>query len=215
MATLRQTLTAAGILTGNSAQDKGNHDLDGLLLQRLDNFIEAIGPDVFDCPPTRDLRCKTGLAALYVIERINGFLLCAAPKPDDKPLLGTRDFVVIRTSISLIFKWACDPVLSQLNSVWPSKRGQTIDLSTLHHTQDNVTLLASISRRLLGLLVSQDAVRAIFTPISPILVDKHLSDILKSALAIGWLPKSLLPEAVDSGADFADIRSPTMRLLQL
>jgi hypothetical protein len=210
MATLKQTLKAAGILTGNDFITNENQDLESLLQSRLDGFAAALGLDLDEVSPSLDVRSNTGLAALLIIERINGFLLAITPKADDKPLLGTKDFLVIRTSLSLIFKWAAGPVLANLTSAWLSGEDPSIKPKS---TRDDISLLADISKRLLYLLVTPDGSRNHFTEISAILVDKHFSDTLEPALAIGWLPKFLLPVSVSGG--YAEIRASTMRLVQL
>src|ERR1700754_3440238 len=98
MATLKQTLKAAGILMGNDFVTNENQDLESLLRSRLDEFASALGlglDEVSQVSPSLDVRSNTGLAALLVIERINGLLLANTPKVEDKPLLGTKDFLVI------------------------------------------------------------------------------------------------------------------------
>ena len=210
---LREALQLAAIIAGTTIKADAFKDTKVVLSSRLAEYQTLSGTDL-DTPigDLHRLEQLTGHAALLTLERVQHALQGAAPNPDDKPLLGTRDLSYIRTLLAITFKWAIDPLLVRLSSSWPvSLKGkQTHAIIDLTVEPDDESRLHSLAARLLALTMA-DFAHKHHDFISPIMIDKHLADLLKPTIAIGWLPQSLM---VELSTDYSQIRRSVMKLLQ-
>ncbi|KXN90255.1 hypothetical protein AN958_04046 [Leucoagaricus sp. SymC.cos] len=176
------------------------NDLKSVLESRLSHYYFSRNQDwpSGSLKSLRDTELMTAREALYVIERIQELLSIE----DDAivPTIGTRDLGQIRTLLSLVFKWGPIPAASSSSKV--------VDLSTV---VDDYSLLSEITLRILGLIFPSGVHGKLAQSlITTTLLNRHFVDILRPALSLGWLPKSLNTEGmpvVDS------IRPLIMRLL--
>jgi hypothetical protein len=191
-------LLAAGLCIIESAENTSN-DLKSVLESRLTRYYACLELDTtLDGSETlQSLELTTATEALNVLERVHGIL-----DAEDAPI-GTRDLAELRTLVAIAFKWGVDPLLSRAMLAWPSKsaRPQIIDLTT---APEEYKLLCSMMSRLLSIVLPTSSPTFVATT----LLNRHLDQLLRPCIAIGWLPKSL---ATDSTPE--SIRPMTMRLL--
>ncbi|KAI9069217.1 hypothetical protein FKP32DRAFT_1682994 [Trametes sanguinea] len=207
---LSDLFRAAAALTGSSgsAAETRPTDLKDVLYRRISEYSELLGKN----SPQGDLglealQSHTALEALSLLEALHDRLQAPEPTPQldqdkvsqdsaSQPLVGTRDLAIIRTLLSVAFKWGVEPLLQRIIAGIPStstshtiSRASIIDLTGLPH---EYATLSSISSRLLALVlphgpgssISQSAVTAS-------LINRQLSDLLVPCIVVGWLPKSL------------------------
>ena len=210
-------------------------DLQGLLVSRLAQYHAALGRDKPITPSSNiaELQLETAQEALSVVERVQK-ILCMGDPPvsstledrvqgkatiaplDEAPAIGTRDLAQLRTLLSIVFKWGVEPLLILVMSAWPSKPSpvllgpKIIDLTT---TPEDYRRLSSLLLHLLTLLFPS-GVHGFLpqTLITTTLLNRHLTDLLKPCMALGWLPKSLSSEATPT---VDEIRPNIMRLLEM
>lgn len=117
-------------------------------------------------------------------------------------MIGTRDMTQLRTLSSIVFKWAVEPLLSRVMSAIPTitpaeRHGMGVKIIDLTTVPEDYKHLSSVLTTLLSLILPQGLKASLaHTPIAADLVDKHLSDLLKPCIVLGWLPKSLASESV-------------------
>lgn len=189
-----------------------------------------------------DLQRATALEALFVVERVQQILdsevvplqnpssspaSSASPRrynentPGETPLIGTRDISQLRTLLSIAFKWGIDPLLARVQSAWPSKTSQSqreashsspriIDLTGI---PEDYTFLISMLRRAMSLLFPQGVNGKIpQTLITAAVLNRHVTDLLGSGIALGWIPKSL---ATADTPVVDEMRAFVMKLLSM
>ncbi|KAI0317004.1 hypothetical protein OF83DRAFT_1276666 [Amylostereum chailletii] len=116
--------------------------------------------------------------------------------PGEPPKIGTRDISQLRTLLSIVVKWGTEPLLARLQPHWPSKPTarappgpRIVDLADTTGDHDR---LASLALRLFALLFPRGVHGSVpQTLLSTAILNRHLADLLRPALALGWLPKSL------------------------
>ncbi|KAJ3722990.1 armadillo-type protein [Lentinula raphanica] len=189
--------------------------LKSALIQRLQNCYERLGiPSTIDDSATlENVQLKTADEALVVVEKVQG-LLNADTSTTGAPLLGTRDLGQLRTLLSITFRWGVDPLLAHITASWPSTSSSAIPSAKfidLTSTPEDYHHLSNIVTRQLSLIfprgIHGNMSRSLITEV---IIQRHISAILKPAIALGWLPKSL---AVDSMAPLDDVRPLIMRLM--
>jgi hypothetical protein len=237
MSTMQQNSELAGILHAgsfliNPARSTLPSDLQELLVSRLTQYHVALeGHKQFTPMATlEELQLETAKQSLFVVERVQQILTAAelpTPSPSESlrretnsegaPVIGTRDLAQLRTLLSITFKWGVEPLLVLVTSTWPNHPYPTvisgpkiIDLTTkpLYYKQ-----LSSLLVRLL-ILLFPGGVHGSFsqTLITAMLLNRHLTDLLKPCIALGWLPISLSSEATPT---VDEIRPNIMRLLEM
>lgn len=191
--------------------------LKSALLQRLQNYYRCLGSSstLNDFATLENVQIRTADEALVVVEKVQRSLSTNAPDTG-APLLGTRDLNQLRVLLSITFRWGVDPLLSHVISSWPSTSSSTvpgakiIDLTSApedyHHLADLVTRQLTLVFPL-GIHGNTSS-----TLIAEVILQRHLPDILKPAISLGWLPKSL---AVDTMSPLDDIRPLIMRLMAM
>lgn len=194
-----RTLLAAGLCIIESASENASHDLKSVLASRLTRYYACLELNtVVDGSQTlQDLEMTTAAEALNVLEKVQGIL------DREDAAIGTRDLAELRTLVAITFKWGVDPLLSRAMLAWPSKsaRPQIIDLTT---APEDYKCLCSTVSRLLSIVLPDNSPTFITTT----LLNRHLDQLLRPCIAIGWLPKSL---ALDAAPE--SIRPMTIRLL--
>lgn len=194
-----QALLAAGLCIIESGSENASHDLKSVLSSRLTRYYVALGLDTAVEPSQtlQDLELTTATEALNVLERVHGIL-----DREDTPI-GTRDLAELRTLLAIAFKWGVDPLLSRAMLAWPSKsvRPQIIDLT---NAPEDYRLLCGMASRLLGIALPANEP----TFVSTGLLNRHLDQLLRPCIAVGWLPKALVSDAAPDA-----IRPMTVRLL--
>lgn len=189
-----------------------------------------------------ELQQATAQEALSVVERVQQILdsevaplhnlsISSSPStsphkydentPGEIPLIGTRDISQLRTLLSIAFKWGVDPLLARVQSAWPSKSSQTkrttaatgpriIDLTGI---PEEYALLTSMLRRAMALLFPQGVNGKIpQTLITAAVLNRHVTDLLKSGITLGWVTKSL---ATVEMPVVDDMRAFVMKLLSM
>ncbi|KAF8270653.1 hypothetical protein EI94DRAFT_1722211 [Lactarius quietus] len=146
---------------------------------------------------------ETAQEALSVVESVQRILdQDATPVPDLPPL---------RTLLSIVFKWGTEPLLAHVQVVWPAKgrtQAQLVDANDAPHSYEGLT---TITRRLLSLLFPRGVHGTLpQTLITSTLLHRHVTDILRPAIALGWVPKALFPESFPVVDEF---RPLVMRLI--
>jgi hypothetical protein len=226
MTELTTTLAAGSFLVDSSSPSAAS-DLKTVLLTRLDQYHNHLGHQARWPEPNslEEVELETAREAINVVDRVQAILNNpysyvdanaseASPSPTDV-LLGTRDMTVLRTLISIVFKWGVDPLLGRLISAWPSKptsavhaKPQITDLATI---PESYSLLSTIVNRLMHILFPGGVNASLpQTLITNTLLNRHLADLLRPCLTLGWLPKRLASELMPT-AD--GVRPLVMRLL--
>ena len=201
--TTSQLLLAARILTGLSPESTAARGpISDVLSQRLMKARAEFGqlsfPMGYENLSTEQLQSATGYAALKILEAVGAALLMDAVNQEaGATSLGARDYQVLRTTASLVFHWALDPILNRLSKQWKGNLPQPgVDGGP------DVREAAAILTRLHTLL-HQESKR---TAISGIIAGDYPVGTLRGLLVLGWLPPGVCSE---SGL----LRATAMKLL--
>ncbi|KAH7930074.1 hypothetical protein BV22DRAFT_1191545 [Leucogyrophana mollusca] len=235
MSELSAILRAGSFLLDKTPSSQ-ERDLKALLSSRLTQFYASLGED--GGPMVNDsleeIQLKTAQGALRVVERVQQLLdyeeesnsretapsnspstSKIAPASADVPAIGTRDLTELRTLLSMIFRWGVEPLLARLLSAWPTNvmpkgPSKIIDLT---NTPDDYKIVSSIVSRLMDLLFPRGPNSTLpQTLITTTILNRHLSDILRPCVTLGWLPKSL---ASDTTPTMDGLRPLVLRLLAI
>jgi hypothetical protein len=224
---------AAGLLLIHSEKTGSAPNLRVVLLTRLGQYRAQRGL------PERDfgdfsleqVQEETAKEALSVVETVQRILdqdeetrpapgVPPHPKedtPGDAPLIGTRDISLLRTLLSIVFKWGTEPLLAHAHVVWPSRGDSHAQSGSRILDMDDApqayAKLTSVTRRLLSLLFPHGVHGTIpQTLITTTLLNRHTTDLLRPGITLGWVPKALSTEsfpAVD------DLRPLIMRMVSM
>ncbi|KAI1789539.1 hypothetical protein LXA43DRAFT_1075305 [Ganoderma leucocontextum] len=212
----------ATILTGPSASsDARPNDLKSILSRRIADYHAFCG-DIVPLSDTslESVQLDTAIAALVMLEPLHERLkdpdqsVQVSPQgsgsPEEKSpktnptLIGSRDMALIRTLISIVFKWAVEPLLQRVVAAIPStsasnvaRGARIIDLTGL---PQQYSLLVSLTSRLLALPLSGGSTLPLSkSVVTATLLNHHLSELLLPCIVIGWLPKSLSSDSMPTG----------------
>ncbi len=222
--TLEELLRGAAVLTGPSTSPETRPaDLKGVLHRRLSEY-RALGDQA--CPAEdaslESLQLETAVESLLILELLHKALTdpaattsASATAEKDPSLIGTRDLGLIRTLVSIVFKWAAEPLLRRIVAGIPSTSSshavtgaRIIDLTGLPL---EFSTLYSVTSRLLSLPLSDGITSPLSqSAVTATLLNRYLSDLLLPCVIIGWLPKSLASETMPT-AD--TVRPQVMHLL--
>ncbi|KAH9017024.1 hypothetical protein EDB84DRAFT_1629366 [Lactarius hengduanensis] len=162
-------------------------DLRAVLLARLAQYRAQRGL------PERQQE-ETAQEALSVVESVPA--VSGGDTPGGGPIIGTRDISQLRTLLSIVFKWGTEPLLAHVQIVWPAKgctQTQLVDANDAPHSYERLT---AMTRQLLSLLFPRGVQGTLpQTLITSTLLHRHVTDILRPAIALGWVPKALFPES--------------------
>ena len=221
---------AAGSLLIQSEKSGPASNLRAVLLTRLAQYRAQCGlPECnFEDLSLEQAQEETAQGALSVVEGVQRILdedegMGLAPnvsshskedEPGEVPLIGTRDISQLRTLLSIVFKWGTEPLLAQVQVVWPARGG--ITGSKFLNVDDVPQLyakLTTMTRRLLSLLFPRGVQGTIpQTLITSTLLNRHITDLLRPGIALGWVPKALSTEYF---AVVDDFRPFIMRLMSM
>lgn len=201
--TTSQLLLAARMLTGSSPESTAARGpISGVLSQRLTKarteFDELTFPMGYENLSIEQLQSATGYAALKILEAVDAALLVdGANHEAGVALLGARDYQVLRTTASLVFHWALDPILNRLSKHWKGSLPKP-DVDGGPDVREAASLL-----RRLHTLLHQESKR---TAVSDIIAGDYPIETLRGLLVLGWLPPGVCSE---SGL----LRAAAMKLL--
>ncbi|KAI0347118.1 hypothetical protein BDW22DRAFT_498107 [Trametopsis cervina] len=221
-------LIEAGALLAGSSRSDGAPKLEDVLRSRLVQYYQHLGREGPNTLSTSldNLQTQTAHESLWVLEEVQLHLAGKhgsgteqrEDSPNEEELVGTRDIGYLRTLLSIYFKWAIEPwlqrVCASIPTTAPGARRRTevsiIDLTTVPDDYQNLKLGIL---RLIHLILPggvQGAPNA--TVLSSVILDKHLSDLFKPCLVLGWLPKSLASESV---SPLGELRPLVVRLMHM
>ena len=161
---------------------------------------------------------ETAQQALSVVEGVQRILdqdACLAPEgtSSGEPVIGTRDISQLRTLLSIVFKWGTEPLLAHLQVVWPAQGRTQTQLVDANDAPRSYEQLTAMTRQLLSLLFPRGVHGTLpQTLITSTILHRHVTDILRPAIALGWVPKALFPESFPAVDDF---RPLVMRLMSM
>ncbi|KAI0939316.1 hypothetical protein AcV5_000773 [Taiwanofungus camphoratus] len=233
-------LRAGAFLTGSS-QSEAVTNLKEVLQYRLTQYRAFLGlqgiPRHLDSS-LEDVQLETASEALHTIERLQEVWTSKLTLPshatssrdqtvsrsrtESNPssngdFIGARDLAHIRTLISIIFKWAVEPLLSRVGSAIPTKStakrhggAKIIDLTGV--PSDYETLSLFLTRLMCLILPGGSQGPLSQTVITVTLLNRHLTDLLRPCIVLGWLPKSM---ATDSVHTLDDLRPLVVHLLSI
>ncbi|KAH7887770.1 hypothetical protein F5I97DRAFT_1951957 [Phlebopus sp. FC_14] len=207
--TFQQSQLAAILLSGSHLLESGkaapDRDLKDVLSGRLEKYHSALGrarSAVVAADTVEDLQLETAQCALEVVERVQ-HLLDVVISPSERmsrddtelaedgiPVIGARDLTQLRTLLSLIFRWGTDPLLSSIIVAWPNSPAttQVVDLT---NTPAHYRTLTSLLMRLFAILFPRGVQHSLSrTLITTDILHRHMVDLCKASVALGWLPKS-------------------------
>ncbi|KAH9166708.1 hypothetical protein EDB89DRAFT_2001872 [Lactarius sanguifluus] len=215
---------SAGSLLIHSEKGGPATDLRAVLLARLAQYRAQRGlPERDDGDPSLEqAQEETAQEALSVVESVQRILdedaspipaVFEGDTPGGGPMIGTRDISQLRTLLSIVFKWGTEPLLAHVNIVWPAKgytQTQLIDANDVPHSYERLT---AMTRQLLSLLFPRGVQGTLpQTLITSTLLHRHVTDILRPAIALGWVPKALFSESFPVVDNF---RPLVIRLLSI
>jgi hypothetical protein len=225
---------AAGSLLIHSEKGGPAPNLRAVLLARLAQYRAQCGlpecdGDDFSLEQAQE---ETAQGALSVVERVQRILdqdgeegMRLAPpnasvrsredEPGEVPLIGTRDISQLRTLLSIVFKWGTGPLLASVQVVWPARGGGTTgsEILDVDDAPQSYAKLTTMTRRLLWLLFPR-GVRGTIpqTLVTSTLLNRHITDLLRPGIALGWIPKAL---SMESFPVVDDLRPLIMRLMSM
>ncbi|KAG6817465.1 hypothetical protein H0H87_008633 [Tephrocybe sp. NHM501043] len=172
-------------------------DLKTALIKRLSNYYARYGDEreVPDSSSLENVQLETALAALSVVTRVQQIIgVDEEPGVDRPPLIGTRDLKELGTLLSIAFRWGIDSLYARVLHAWPetSPVSNAQRIVEIDPSAEAYATLTSMTSDLLHLLFP-DGFRGRIpqTLITTTILEKHAMDVLKSAMLLGWLPKSL------------------------
>ena len=209
------------MLTGPSTSSETRPaDLKDVLQRRLSDYRTLLNQDsTTENASLESLQLQTATEALLILELLHRALTDPesgdSTSQKDPSLVGTRDLGLIRTLLSIVLKWAVDPLLQRIVAGIPStsashavKGARIIDLTGLPH---EFSTLTSVTSRLLSLPLSDGLGSPLSqSVVTATLLNRHLPDLLLPCIVLGWLPKSLSTETMPT-AD--SLRPQVMHLL--
>ena len=215
-------LRAAAHLVNKSAlTNNTSENINSVLSTRLSKYYAERGVTEvsYDKTDLSVVQLQTAKEALFVVRQVDDALVLAETnKPEGSaiqteiPALGTRDVSNLRTLISIAFKWGTDPLLDRVVPNWTtaplSKTQASATVVDLTRGPEDYKELCGLTYQLLSVVLPSGQLSQSF--VANLLLTRHLSDILKSCITLGWLPKALSTPSL-SVQD--NIRPLTMRLL--
>lgn len=215
---------ATHLVNKSTTAHNTNETLKSVLCTRLSNYYTERGvcEDNYDKTDLSAVQFQTAKEALFVVRQVHDALVPTESNQPEKvtvqaeiPALGTRDISHLRTLISIVFKWGTDALLGRvvlnLTTPPPKMPRESAPIVDLTRGPEDYKELCDLTFQLLSVALPSGH-RGPLSPnlVANILFTRHLSDILKPCIVLGWLPKNLSPAAFPVQDD---IRPLTMRLL--
>ncbi|THV08587.1 hypothetical protein K435DRAFT_772052 [Dendrothele bispora CBS 962.96] len=217
---LSQALAAGSCLIDSSSTPQSN--LKSVLLARLNKYYSCLNTASSSVNESSSLEvvqltiANEALAVIETVQRLVDINPDGLKKENEELLLGTRDLSQLRTLLSITFRWGIEALSMHVVSSLPSTSSATpvgsriIDLTS---TPDDYKYLSDMLDRLLALVFPGGVQeRMSVTLITETLLHKHATDLMKPAIILGWLPKSLTTESI---VPVDHVRPLIMRLLTI
>lgn len=215
---------AAAHLVGKSTTaNHANESLQSVLSARITKYFTERGvPEVnYDKSDLSAVQLQTAKEALFVVRQVHSALTPAEANQsgnataEAETAFGTRDVSHLRTLISIVFKWGTDALLDRLVLNWTTHASSTVQGSTSvvgpTRGQEDYKELCDLTYQLLSLVLpSGHRGQLSQSFVANLVLTRHLNDLLKPCIIVGWLPKTLSTPSVPVQDD---IRPLTMRLL--
>ena len=215
---------AAHLVSKSTPTDHANGSLESVLSARLSKYYtERAVPEVnYDKTDLSAIQLQTAKEALFVVRQVHDALALAEANQPEKatiqteiPTFGTRDVSHLRTLITIVFKWGTDALLGRVVPNWTTNPlsktegpGSIIDLT---RGPEDYKELRDLTHQLLSVILPSGYRGQLSQSfVANLLLTRHLSDVLKPCIALGWLPKALSTPSIPVQDD---IRPQTMRLL--
>ena len=174
-------------------------DLKNVLVRRLTQYHQTLGSSPPSLDTVEHAQLETAQCALHIVERVQSLLdkpdLCSSHHegdPTNAPAIGVRDLNTLRTLLCLIFRWGTEPLYIRLSPSFPSKPTvSTPKIIDLTYTPADRATLSVLLLRLMGLLFPggpKDTPPQ--TLISSTLLARHVVDLLRPSMALGWFPSA-------------------------
>ncbi|KIJ57123.1 hypothetical protein M422DRAFT_238692 [Sphaerobolus stellatus SS14] len=220
-------LTAAGILSGSESKTQSSPNVATVLKTRLERVHEVLGTPVEDLggADLKTIQFVTAEESLGLVEAIQDVLdpesSESAEVPSEPssnpPLLGTRDLSYVRTLLSVVFKWALDPLVSELELTRPGIQTTRVTgqprIIDLTERSIDYTKLPSVLLRVLRLVFgSEQPPRIRQSWITSSLLSRHAVDVLMPCLIVGWPQKPLLEDWAESAKE---IKALSIRFINI
>jgi len=191
-------------------------DLKSILYTRLTryyNLKDAKFPDGFQIEQyaLEDLQRLTAKEALNTVLEIQAVEQGSSSKTSHA--LGARDLAQLRTLVSIIFRWGTGPLLTTCLLVWPPAAAGGQKIIDYESISGQYKSLVGFAVSLMNILLPNGPGGSLAnTHVATILINRYLVDLLKTCLALGWLPKSL---AIGSIVAHDPLRLVTLRLVSM
>ncbi|KAK0230500.1 hypothetical protein IW262DRAFT_1338785 [Armillaria fumosa] len=211
---LQHYLQAGAFLLESPSSPTSSSSLQSTLKSRLSQYYDCLQqPQTFDdSTPVEEIKQVTAEEALSVVgcvQRIIG----GQDSEDDVPLIGTRDIAQLRTLLSIVFKWGVEPLLSRIVVALPTpSTSKKVQIATENTLKDYELLCKLINEILILLFPSGVQSRLPQTLITTTVLSRHVADVLKPAIVLGWLPRSLTTKHM---SPLENVRPLVIRLLSI
>lgn len=227
---LADALADGATLVGTTSPSNPPTNLEAVLKNRLNAYYDRLpvaGSTKLDLSTVEDLQLQTAKESLSVLDRVQKVIDSEtdANSPGTggeansslAPSIGTRDLALLRTLLSISFKWGLEPLFVRISQEWPSKLfekmhgPQIVDLTT---NTDISLIFSNMLSSIFSLVFPEGSGGRISqTLITTTILTRHVVDLLLPAIALGWLPDSLSSDPLPEFHDQA--KSLVLRVLKL
>ncbi|KAG7449381.1 uncharacterized protein BT62DRAFT_964531, partial [Guyanagaster necrorhizus] len=211
---LQYHLQAGAFLLESPTSSSSSSSLQTTLQDRLAQYYDYLQQpwnvdDSASVQETKQVTAEEALSVVGCVQRIVG----GQNGKEDIPLIGTRDMAEIRTLLSIVFKWGVEPLLSRLIVTLPTpSTSKRVQIASEHRLKDYEHLCKLIRGIFVLLFPSGVQSRIPQTLITTTVLNRHVADVLKPAIVLGWLPKSLATEYI---LPYDSVRPLAIRLLSI
>ncbi|KAK0243048.1 hypothetical protein EDD85DRAFT_877845, partial [Armillaria nabsnona] len=211
---LQHYLQAGAFLLESPSSTASSSSLQSTLKSRIAQYYDHLQqPQNFDdnasVEEIKQVTAEEALSVVGCVQRIIG----GQGSEDDVPLIGTRDIAQLRTLLSIVFKWGVEPLLSRILVALPTpSTSKKVQIATENTLKDYEHLCKLINDIFILLFPSGVQSRLPQTLITTTVLSRHVTDILKPAIVLGWLPKSLTTEHI---LPLETVRPLVIRLLSI
>jgi hypothetical protein len=124
---------------------------------------------------------------------------------------------MLRTLLSIVFKWGTEPLLTHVVASLPEKSNTVVRANhaiiDLTNTPEEFRLLTKMTLDIFVMLFP-NGIESVLpsTLVTTTIVSRHLPDVVCPGLLLGWMPKSLHSEVVTT---VDELRPMILRLLRV
>ena len=198
---LASALAQGTCLLETSSTPSNSPDLKSVLHSRLLNYHaclesqDGVKEELRESSTLEEMQFLTAQKALSVVQKVHYVLdIEDAKTPDQMPSIGTRDFAQLRTLLSLVFKWGIELLFNRVALALPvinaaNTKAKIVDVS---QESDDYRFLSEFVTSVFLLIFPRGVQGQISqTLITTTILHRHVSDLLNSSIALGWLPEPL------------------------